>query len=339
MLIRLSATADVREVKSSLQALGIWCSFRISDDGDRVVVVDDSSPPVSKREILQVPGVVDIFPVKSPHPLVDAMRNRVLDFPHLDVSIGGGSPPLLLSGPCSIDSEVDIHQAAAMVAAANGRFIRGGAYKPRTSPYSFCGHGEMALSWIADAAKAHSLGVITEALGAENVEKVAAVADIIQVGARNMQNYPLLRTIGETRKPVLLKRSMSATIKEWLLAGEHLLHAGASHVIFCERGIRGFDSNTRNLLDLAAAALLKHVHGLTVVVDPSHAVGRRDLIIPLSRASLALGIDGLLIEAHHNSGYAKSDGPQALSPDELKQVGRLVRQDFRFDDIGTEVGS
>ena len=325
MLIRLSAESDLQNIQAAMKTLGLWTStYKFEKDGQKILAVKKHSNAISPDVIEKIPGVLEVIQPKSPHPLVDQLANKPLIIESINLQIGGSSPPVLMSGPCSIESEVDVHQAASMVASSGGRLLRGGAYKPRTSPYSFCGHGAVALSWIREAANAHSLGVITEALSIENVKDVAEVADIIQVGARNMQNYPLLKEIGITGKPALLKRSMSATVEEWLLAGEHLLAAGSCFVLFCSRGIRGYDPHTRNLLDIGAAALLKHVHGLTVIVDPSHAVGRRDLIYPLSKASLAMGIDGLLVEAHHNSGYAKSDGPQALNTIELKQLGQLV---------------
>ena len=325
MLIRLSPNANLQHVQATMKTLGLWTAKFSSNEGHTILHVKKHSAAIDNNEIEKIPGVIEVICPKSQHPLVDGLRNQTLHLKRIDLCIGGNSPPVLMSGPCSIESEVDIHQAASMVAAAGGRVLRGGAYKPRTSPYSFCGHGDTALTWLKEAANAHSLGIITEALSIENVDAVANVADIIQIGARNMQNYPLLKSIGQTGKPALLKRSMSATVNEWLLAGEHLLAAGASFVLFCERGIRSFDSNTRNLLDLGAAALLKHIHGVTVIIDPSHAVGRRDLIHPLSRASLAMGVDGLLIEAHHNAGYAKSDGPQALNNVELNRIGQLIQ--------------
>lgn len=326
MLIRISPDSNIQHIQAKMKTLGLWTSTYNSEfDGQTLLSVKKHSAFVSRDVIESIPGVIEVIQPKSAHPLVDKLRNKALHLERINLHIGGDCPPVLMSGPCSIESEVDVHQAAAMVAAAGGRLLRGGAYKPRTSPYSFCGHGSIALAWMKEAAQAHSLGIITEALSIENVSDVAQVADIIQIGARNMQNYPLLKVIGQTGKPALLKRSMSSTVDEWLLAGEHLLSAGSRFVLFCARGIRGYDPHTRNLLDLGAAALLKHIHGLTVIVDPSHAVGRRDLIYPLSKASLAMGVDGLLIEAHHNSGYAKSDGPQALNAIELQKVGQLVQ--------------
>ena len=208
--------------------------------------------------------------------------------------------------------------------AAGATMLRGGAFKPRTSPYSFQGHGPRALVWMRRAADSCGLGVVTEATSPEDVPAVAEIADLVQVGSRNMSSFGLLRAVGRAGKPVLLKRGMAATIEEWLLAGEHLLVHGAPAVIFCERGVRGFDGSTRNLLDLAAAALLAHVHKLPVIVDPSHATGRRDLVAPLALAAVAAGAAGILVETHDDPGAALSDGPQAISTTELAALARAV---------------
>ena len=211
--------------------------------------------------------------------------------------------------------------AAAYAAAAGARFLRGGAFKPRSSPYSFNGHGRQALDWLRAAARAHNLGVVTEVMSELEVETVAEVADLVQIGSRNMQNYALLSRVGRCARPVLLKRGMAATVEEWLLAGEHLLAAGCPGVVFCERGIHSFDPSTRNLLDLGAVAVLRHAYRLPVVVDPSHAAGRRDLVVALAKAAVACGAHGLIVESHPNPAAALSDGPQALLPEQLSALG------------------
>jgi len=252
----------------------------------------------------------------SPHPRVDN-QGPVVEVSGFRI---GGDHLALMAGPCSVESEEQIFEMAARLATAGASFLRGGAYKPRTSPYAFQGHGSEALTWMRRAADAHGLRVVTEALSESDAGNVAWHADLVQIGSRNMQNYALLKAVGRTGKPVLLKRAMSATIEEWLLAGEYLLVHGASGVVFCERGIRGFDTETRNLLDLGAVALLSHVHHVPVIVDPSHATGRRDLIAPLARAALAAGAAGLMIETHDDPGKALSDGPQALRSEELAHL-------------------
>lgn len=319
-IVQVASGASLPAVESALQALGLWTRRLQGTAGEvRALEVAAHSTRVDRAAVAAIEGVTDILTPPSPHPRVDAQAGGQVRFG--DLVLGGGAPMLLISGPCSVESESQIHAAAALVAEAGGRVLRGGAFKPRTSPYSFNGHGAPALEWLRDAARAHGLAVVTEVLGEADVEPVAAVADMLQVGSRNMQNFSLLKAIGRTGKPALLKRGMSARIEDWVLAGEHLLAAGASGVVFCERGINGFDTTTRNLLDLGAVALLKHALRQPVVVDPSHATGRKDLIMPLALAAQAVGADAVLVEAHPNPGAARSDGPQALSPEDLKSLG------------------
>jgi len=210
------------------------------------------------------------------------------------------------------------------VAALGVPFLRAGAYKPRTSPYAFQGLEQEGLRILDAVRRRFGLRIVTEVLSEESVEAVASVADVLQIGARNMQNFALLKKVARCANPVLLKRGASATVEEWLIAAEYLLSGGNRQVIFCERGIRGFDPSTRNVLDLGAVALLAGVHHLPVIVDPSHAAGRRDLIAPLSRAAIAAGAAGLMIETHEDPGAALSDGPQALSLGELSPIAEVI---------------
>jgi len=228
------------------------------------------------------------------------------------VSFGAGL--VVIAGPCSIESRRHILETARRVKTAGADMLRGGAYKPRTSPYDFQGLGEKALRWLAEAGEATGLPVVTEVLSQEDVERVAEHADLIQVGARNMQNTALLRKLARTKKPVLLKRGASATISEWLLAAEYLLAGGNPNVVLCERGIRTFETATRNTLDLAGVALVKQLSHLPVIVDPSHATGLSALVPAASRAAVAVGADGLLIEVHPRPSEAWSDGAQTLDP-------------------------
>jgi 3-deoxy-7-phosphoheptulonate synthase len=314
MIVTLRSNADADAVRRALVARGLWVTAL--RDGDRVAhyLVADGSKAVTPESLRAIDGVAAVAVAASAHPRVDA-HGPVADLRGLRV---GGGRPTFFCGPCAVESEARIHAIAAEVAAAGATFLRGGAYKPRTSPYAFQGHGEEALRWLRRAADAHGLRVVTEALGESDVALVAEYADLVQVGSRNMQNFSLLKAVGRTGRPVLLKRAMAATVEEWLLAGEYLLTHGAPSVLFCERGIRGFDPSTRNLLDLGAVALLAHVHGLPVVVDPSHASGRRDLVVPLARAALAAGAAGVMLETHDDPGNALSDGPQALPLHELR---------------------
>ncbi len=320
MLVVLSEGADPRTVERALAGAGLWCR-RLQTRGAKgpaQLWVLPHSQEVSLEILLAIDGVAAIADSPSPHPRLDAqVRPAVV----AGVRFGVAEPPVLLAGPCAVESAEQVGELARRLARQGVRFLRGGAFKPRSSPYAFRGHGEVALGWLRRAADESGLGVVTEALGEGDVAAVAEHADLVQVGSRNMQNFALLRECGRRGKPVLLKRGMAATLEEWRLAAEHCLEAGAPSVLLCERGIRGFDGETRNLLDLGAVALLAHVHGLPVIVDPSHASGRRDLVVPLARAALAAGAAGLLIETHADPGAALSDGPQALLPEELARIG------------------
>ncbi|HZO13606.1 MAG TPA: 3-deoxy-7-phosphoheptulonate synthase [Polyangiaceae bacterium] len=318
MLVTLNPNAEPSRVQARLQALGLWTQ-RLDARGRPVAfLVESHSAYVPLERIASVEGVEEVCAPPSAHPRVDELCHRPVAIGKL--LLGEGAPPVLMAGPCSVESPEQISHAAEAAARAGARLLRGGAFKPRTSPYSFAGHGRAALAWLRGAADRHGLGVVTEVMSEREVEAVAEIADLMQVGSRNMQNFALLRAVGAANKPVLLKRGMAATIDEWLLAGEHLLAAGASGVVFCERGVHGFDPFTRNLLDLGAVALLGCTLGLPVIADPSHGAGRRDLIAPLARAAMAAGAHGLLVEFHPDPGAAKSDGPQALDPRELEAL-------------------
>jgi 3-deoxy-7-phosphoheptulonate synthase len=309
-VVSLAPGADVAAVTRELARRGLWVK---PTDGACLLVLPHSAAATA-AQLRDIPGVAGVAAPRSEHPRVDA-HPAAVDV--AGVTFGGGAPPVLMAGPCAVESEEHISAIARAVARAGARFLRGGAYKPRTSPYAFSGHGEPALAWLRRAADAHGLRVVTEVLSEADVSAVADVADLIQIGSRNMHNFALLRAAARARKPLLVKRGMAATVEEWLLAAEHCLHHGAPAVLPCERGIRGFDPSTRNLLDLGAVALLAHVHRLPVVCDPSHAAGRRDLVVPLGRAALAAGAAGLLVEVHDRPGDALSDGPQALPPSAL----------------------
>ncbi|ACK70103.1 phospho-2-dehydro-3-deoxyheptonate aldolase [Gloeothece citriformis PCC 7424] len=248
------------------------------------------------------------------------------------VTFGRNSPVAIVAGPCSVENEAMIVETARRVKAAGAQFLRGGAYKPRTSPYAFQGHGESALGLLAAAKEETGLGIITEVMDAADLEKIAEVADVIQVGARNMQNFSLLKKVGAQPKPVLLKRGMSATIDEWLMAAEYILAAGNPNVILCERGIRTFDGQyTRNTLDLSVLAVLHTLTHLPIMIDPSHGTGKAEYVPTMAKAAIAGGTDSLMIEVHPNPAKALSDGPQSLTPErfdrlmeELAVIGKAV---------------
>lgn len=252
--------------------------------------------------------------------------------PDGEVIFGEHQPIVTIAGPCSVENEDMIVETAKRVKAAGAKFLRGGAYKPRTSPYAFQGHGESALDLLSLAREASGLGIITEVMDAADLERIAAVADVVQVGARNMQNFALLKKVGAQDKPVLLKRGMSATIEEWLMAAEYVLAAGNPNVILCERGIRTFDSRyTRNTLDLSAIPVLRSLTHLPITVDPSHGTGWSSFVPAMAKAAIAAGTDALMIEVHPNPQKALSDGPQSLTPDafdrlmqELAVVGNAI---------------
>ncbi|MDR3601691.1 MAG: bifunctional 3-deoxy-7-phosphoheptulonate synthase/chorismate mutase [Desulfosporosinus sp.] len=229
----------------------------------------------------------------------------------------GGKEIILMGGPCAVESSLQMSQSAETVKKAGGKILRGGVFKPRTSPYSFQGLGLEGLNYLVQAAKEQDLLCVTEVIDSPSLDLVVDKVDIIQIGARNMQNFELLKLAGKINKPIILKRGLSATIEEWLLAAEYILAAGNPQVILCERGIRTFEPSTRNTLDLSAVGVAKELSHLPVIVDPSHAAGRRDLISSLSKAAIAAGADGLLIEMHPNPAEAVSDGPQSLTPEQF----------------------
>ncbi len=326
-VITLTPDADPGRLKAELQGLGLWCETAIGPGGTpAALAVKAPSPPIAARTIEALPGVASVLTRSSPHPRLDAAAGRGIEVRRGDraVVLGGGAAPVLAAGPCGAESEAQVHETAALVAAAGASMLRGGAFKPRTSPYAFRGHGRAALGWLRDAADAHGLLLVTEVMSETEVDAVAAHADLLQIGSRSMQSFALLRAAGAAGAPVMLKRGRAASLSEWRLAAEHLLDAGASGVIFCERGVMGVDPETRNTLDLGAVAVLKHVDGHVVMVDPSHAAGRRDLILPLAKAALAVGADGLLVETHPDARTARSDGAQALPPEALPQLAALL---------------
>jgi 3-deoxy-7-phosphoheptulonate synthase len=259
------------------------------------------------------PGVENVVPIAQPYKLVSRQTKPVRTVVHVgDVAIGGENV-IVIAGPCSVESREQILSTAHAVKQAGASMLRGGAYKPRTSPYEFQGLGEEALKLLAEARDETGLPVVTEVMSTEDVDVICNYVDMLQVGARNMQNFALLRRLASANKPVLLKRGPSATVKEWLLAAEYLLSGGNSNVVLCERGIKTFETETRNTLDLAAIALARELSHLPVIADPSHGTGKPALIPPMSRAAIACGADGLIIEVHPCPERAWSDGPQSLT--------------------------
>jgi 3-deoxy-7-phosphoheptulonate synthase len=320
-IVTIKPGADPAHVRRALAARGLWvrplaAQTQDGAQGPAQLAIEPHSAAIDPDALLAVEGVAAVSAPPSEHPRMDAHPATVRIGA---VTIGGGAA-VFMAGPCSVESEAQVRALAETLARAGAHFLRGGAFKPRTSPYSFQGHGQTALRWMRQAADDHGLLVVTEAMAPDEVMPVAEHADLLQIGSRNMYNAPLLRAAGRAGRPVLLKRGMSATIEEWLCAAEYCLLHGAPHVVLCERGVRGIDPGTRNLLDLGGVALLAHARRLPVIVDPSHGVGRRDLIPPLCKAALAAGACGLMIETHADPGCALSDGPQALLPEQLAHL-------------------
>jgi 3-deoxy-7-phosphoheptulonate synthase len=271
-------------------------------------------------------GVKECHLIVSPYKLAArAFRPEGTVIKIKDVEFGGNEV-IVLAGPCSVEGKEQIELAAKIVAGAGAKAIRGGAFKPRSSPYSFQGMGEEGLKIMRDAADAHGLLVISEVMDSSQIELMLPYVDILQIGARNMQNFNLLKELGRVPKPCLLKRGISATIEELLLSAEYILAGGNWQVMLCERGIRTFETYTRNTMDISAIPILKHLSHLPMLADPSHGVGRRDKVLPLARASVAAGADGILVEVHHDPDRAWSDGAQTLKPEQFTELMQQSRQ-------------
>jgi 3-deoxy-7-phosphoheptulonate synthase len=293
------------------------------------VCIIGNKGPVDDSRLLLMEGVKETLRVTKPYKLVSReTKPQPTVIAVGDIKIGEGKP-VIMAGPCAIESEEQALTIAHLVKKHGAKVFRGGAFKPRTSPYSFQGLGEEGLKILDKVRRETGLLIVTEATDHTNIEVVEQYADIIQIGARNMQNYSLLRRAGHATKPILLKRSFAATIEELLMSAEYIISEGNNQVILCERGIRTFADNTRNTLDLSAIPSIKEVSHLPIIADPSHAAGRRDYVIPLSKGAIAVGADGLLVEVHHDPPHALSDGMQSLYPEQfaelMKEINSLIR--------------
>ncbi|WP_227762645.1 3-deoxy-7-phosphoheptulonate synthase [Zhaonella formicivorans] len=280
---------------------------------------------LSSESLITLPGVEKIVPIMKPYKLV----GRELKQSKTIVRVGqveiGGDEVVVMAGPCAVESEEQLLTAALQVKSAGAKILRGGAFKPRTSPYAFQGLEEEGLKMLAKAREATGLPIVTEAVDPRDVELVAEYADVIQIGARNMQNFRLLQEAGMAGKPILLKRGLSSTVEEWLMAAEYIIDKGNDQIILCERGIRTYETGTRNTLDLSAVPLVQENSHLPVIVDPSHSTGSWKLVAPMSRAAVAAGADGLLIEVHPDPSRALCDGPQSLTPDNFAGLMQSLR--------------
>jgi 3-deoxy-7-phosphoheptulonate synthase len=320
---------QVRAVCERIESLGLK-AHPIPGTARTAIGITGNQGAVDLGVLESLPGVIECIPVSKPYKLVSRdtkEEDTVLRIatPKGEVLIGGEHIGLV-AGPCAVETEGQCMAIAERVARAGCRLFRGGAYKPRTSPYSFQGLGEAGLKILAKVREKHGLGIITEAIDNESLDLVAEYADVIQIGARNMQNFSLLKRAGRSRKPVLLKRGMSATLDEFLMAAEYILSEGNYKVMLCERGVRTFSDFSRNTLDLAVVPAVKKRSHLPILVDPSHGTGKRHKVLPLSRAAIAVGADGLLVEVHHEPDKALSDGMQSIVPEEFELLTEEVRQ-------------
>jgi 3-deoxy-7-phosphoheptulonate synthase len=320
MIIALERTVPETTRSALAAAAGmIGSDYRelIWDDGHYVVAVDGDLP----ASVLDLEGVLASYDKHKSYMLASRIIRQRTVVRIGDVEIGG-SEPVVMAGPCVVEDRESLIENAIAVKAAGATILRGGAYKPRTSPYAFQGHGELGLQHLAAAREATGLPIVTEVMEPEMVELVAGYADMLQVGSRNMQNYPLLREVGKRKTPVLLKRGFAATIDEWLMAAEYILAHGNPHVVLCERGIRAFDPAFRFTLDLNAVPMVKELTHLPVIVDPSHGTGKRSLVSAMALAGIAAGADGLIIETHPDPDSALCDAAQTITPAELSAIAR-----------------
>jgi 3-deoxy-7-phosphoheptulonate synthase len=314
---------QVERVIAQLVELGM--DVHRSSGASRIVLGVVGSGKVDPRLIEMMEGVHEVLRITEPYKLASrTFRQEDTVIPVGDLSIGGDEV-IVMAGPCSAENEEQVNQTAAAVKRAGAKGLRGGAFKPRSSPYSFQGLGEEGLRLLSAAASTHGLKLVTEVMDISQIEVIGRYADLFQVGARNMQNFTLLRELGRARKPVLLKRGISATIEEWLLSAEYVLAGGNTQVILCERGIRTFETYTRNTLDISAIPIVKQLCHLPVFVDPSHGTGRRDKVAPMARAAVAAGADGLLIEVHCDPDRALIDGAQSLVPGQFDRLMAELR--------------
>jgi 3-deoxy-7-phosphoheptulonate synthase len=339
MLVVMKAHATAEEIKAvcdHIEQMG-FRAHSIPGAQRTAIGITGNQGEVDAGNFEELSGVAEVIRVSKPYKLASRdvkEEDTIVRFPGTDAAIGGRNLAVV-AGPCSIENHEQAFAIAEQVAASGAQFFRGGAYKPRTSPYAFQGLGIDALKIMAEIRDKFGLRIITEAIDNESLELVAEWADVIQIGARNMQNFSLLKHAGRLRKPVLLKRGMSATLDEFLMAAEYILSEGNYEVILCERGVRTFADHTRNTLDLSIVPAVQRLSHLPILVDPSHGTGKRDKVLPMARAAVAVGADGILVEVHHQPEKALSDGPQSIYPnqfaqmmDEIEQIAPVVHRDL-----------
>jgi 3-deoxy-7-phosphoheptulonate synthase len=314
---------DVARVCRKIESMG-YRAHPMPGAQRTAIGITGNPGPLEPAEFETLPGVGEAIPVSKPYKLVSRelkIDNSVVQVGQAQGGFGvGGTELAIIAGPCAVESREQIFAAAESVHRLGARLLRGGAFKPRTSPYAFQGLGEEGLKLLAEVRSAFGLLIVTETIDPENCDLVERYTDVLQVGARNMQNFSLLKRVGRSRKPVLLKRGLSATLEEFLMAAEYILAEGNYNVILCERGVRTFADHTRNTLDLSVIPAVKGLSHLPIIVDPSHGTGRRDKVLPMARAAVAVGADGLIVEVHPDADHARSDGYQSLYPDQFDEL-------------------
>ena len=330
IIMNVDATAeDIKEVIAVIEGAGLQAKVMEGSQQKIVGVIGDKTR-LASVPIDALDGVEKSVEISKSYKLASREfhpQNSVIDV--AGVKIGDGTP-VVMAGPCAVESKEQLFEAAEIVKKAGAQFLRGGAYKPRTSPYAFQGLEVEGLKYLAEARERTGLRVVTEVTTVEAIERVVEYADMLQIGARNMQNFGLLKEVGKCGKPVLLKRGLAATIDEWLNAAEYIMNAGNPNVVLCERGIRTYETYTRNTLDLSAVAAVKHLSHLPIIVDPSHGTGKWRMVKPMAFAAIAAGADGLMMEVHPNPAKALSDGPQSLTPENYNEVMRGVQKISAF---------
>jgi len=325
LILDPQAPADViTSLEESLRGMG-FTLHRSESEGTRTIALVEPLSKTARATIAALPGVKRTLDLKEPYKLASRTFHPHPTTITLGRAVVGGNGVVMMAGPCAVESREHILEMARLVKASGIPVLRGGAFKPRSSPYSFQGHGEDGLKWMREAADTHGLAVVSEVMDPSQIPLMLDYVEVLQVGARNMQNFALLAALGKVRRPILLKRGISATIQEWLMAAEYIMSGGNYEVMLCERGIRTFETATRNTFDVSAVPVLKQLTHLPVVVDPSHAIGVRDKVIPLARAGVAAGADACIVEFHTCPEEALSDGPQALYPEQLQQLTQELR--------------
>lgn len=328
MVVVLEKSATDRQIEDIIKHLEDFGFAVHKSTGVEQVVLGaiGVKPDFDIRKVKILDGVAEVYRITEPFKLASRSFKKENTLVKVKNLVFGGDQVIVIAGPCSIENEHQIFKLAEIVAESGAKILRGGAFKPRTSPYAFQGLGEEGLKLIRKAADAFGLLVVTEVMESNQIPVVAQYADILQVGARNMQNFPLLKELGKVDHPVMLKRGLSATIEELLMSAEYILSSGNKDVILCERGIRTFETYTRNTFDISAIPVVQKKSHLPIIADPSHAVGLRDKVLPMARAAVAAGADGLMVEVHHDPEKALSDGPQALLPEQFLELMRQIKQ-------------